>query len=199
MAVCLYIPTDGKGVFGFYDFAFKNFSSRGRLWTATDDKGDSMEEVTRAIEISADIATLIPYLQQRELLQQWMHPFIENQVVVDLAKESAVGVQHVEVLRHYWQTVRTEFWASERRQIFVVAFPPPAPQRTYFIEVHPISAGVMVVAKIHFPDTISGERIETQKTTMAEALACLKKMIEGKVSAFQPRPHLQEDGISATD
>lgn len=158
-----------------------------------------MEEVTRAIEISADITTLIPYLQQRELLQRWMHPFIENQVVVDLGKESAVEVQQGEVLYHYWQSVRTEFWASERRQIFVVAFPPPAPQRTYFIELQPISAGVMVVAKIHFPDIISAEQIETQKTTMAEALSCLKKMIEGKVSAFQSRAPLKEEGLSATD
>lgn len=158
-----------------------------------------MEEVTRAIEISADITTLIPYLQQRELLQRWMHPFIENQVVVDLAKESAVGVQQGEALHQYWQTVRTEFWSSERRQIFVVAFPPPAPQRTYFIELQPIATNVIVVAKIHFPDMLSAERIETQKTTMAEALSCLKEMIEGKVSAFQPWSHLQEDGFSPTD
>lgn len=158
-----------------------------------------MEEVTRAIEVSADIATLIPYLQQRELLQRWMHPFIENQVVVDLAKGSLVGEQHIEVLQQYWETVRTEFWVSERRQIFVVAFPPPAPQRTYLIELQSSAIGALVIAKIHFPDTISAERIETQKITMAEALSCLKTMVEGKVSTFQPWSHLQQDGFSPTD
>lgn len=158
-----------------------------------------MEEVTRAIEISATIATLIPYLQQRDLLQRWMHPLIENQVVANLEKGNPAREHHIENLQRYWETVRTEVWVSERRQIFVVAFPPTTPHRTYLIELQSISVGVMVVAKIHFPDTISGERIETQKTTMATALTYLKDMVEGKVSTLYPWSRLLEDGFSPTD
>ncbi len=138
-----------------------------------------MEEVTRAIEISADISTLIPYLQEREFLQQWMHPLITFQVVADPEGVTLLRDQRVETLQRYWELVKTEFWVSERRQLFVIAFPPPAPHPTYLIELQSAAIGVVVLAKIYVPDTLSAARIEVQKTMMTSALAQLKGMVEG--------------------
>ena len=147
---------------------------------ATYDKEDEMEEVTRAIEISADIATLTPYLQQRDFLRRWMHPLIESQMMADLGVFPLLREQQSEAIHHYWESVKTEFWMSERRQIFVVTFPPPALHPAYLIELQANVAGVTVVAKIHLPDTLAAEQIESQKAMMAQALRDLKGIVESQ-------------------
>jgi hypothetical protein len=145
-----------------------------------------MEEITRAITISADITTLTPYLQQRGYLQQWMHPLIEKKVETDGRALNSFQDYRIETLESYWETVKTEFWMSERRQIFVVTLPPPAPHPAYLIEVQSLSDGVVVVAKIHVPDTIVVEQIENYKAMMAQSLGHLKIMVEAHPSDNHP-------------
>jgi hypothetical protein len=137
-----------------------------------------MEGVVCAITLTTTIARLKPYLSEAVLIERWLGTFplphsnsmLNGEVVTD---RRTVTIQPLEDSK-----IETEYWVNERRQLYVISLPPPAPRPTYFLEFQRIPNGVHLLFTAHLPDDIPNETIAEQKGVMNQALEALKHLVE---------------------
>lgn len=138
-----------------------------------------MEGVVCAITLTTTIARLKPYLSDASLIEQWLSvfPTLESNSLIAGATQSDQRIITIQQALDD-SKIETEYWVNERRQLYVISLPPPAPRPTFFLEFQRIPTGVHLLFTAHLPDNIPTETIAEQKGLMSQALGVLKRLVE---------------------
>lgn len=137
-----------------------------------------MEGVICAITLITTIPRLKPYLSDSSLIVKWLGYLLAPESYRFL-QSSTSPVEPVVSLQSVHNTnIETEYWVNERRQLYVISLPPPAPRPTYFLEFQRIPNGVHLFFTAHLPDAVQTETLTGHRDAMNQALETLRHLVE---------------------
>lgn len=136
-----------------------------------------MEGVICAITLTTTIPQLKPYLSDSSLISQWLGYLLAPESY-ELRNGSHHHPEPLVTIEPVNTNIETEYWVNERRQLYVISLPPPAPRPTYFLEFQRIPNGVHLFFTAHLPDAVQAEFLTEQRDAMNHALETLRHLVE---------------------